>query len=348
MTSQRKHTRLLALGLAAFLFVFTLAACGDSNFVTNTDDEATSTELTDLAARLSTDLGLSIEQTNRVNDLLAVSGDEKPEPGHLWTVAAELQQTLTDEQKARLFENVEQRRAEFAEGRQGRRFNRDGQGQGRRSNRDGQGQGRRFQRQGENGWSFLNDFLTPEQQEAMKTLREANRAEMKTLVEARQNGSLTDEDFREQAKALREANREAMQNLLTDEQKATLEQKHEEMKARVEAHKDDATAARVEALGLTADQEVALAEMRQAHRAEAKTLIERAHAGDLDRETVRTEMQTLREANKAALADVLTPEQIEITDIHNALRGSIAARRSGRRGGSKGVRGTRGFRGQNG
>ena len=62
MRSQRNHTRRLVLGLAAFLFVFTLAACGDSNFVTNTDDEATSAELTDLAARLSTELSLTTEQ----------------------------------------------------------------------------------------------------------------------------------------------------------------------------------------------------------------------------------------------------------------------------------------------
>ena len=340
MTSQRKHTRLAALGLAAFLFVFTLAACGDSNFVTNTDDEATSTELSELAARLSTDLSLSTEQTNQVNSLLAV--DDKPAPGHLWSVAAELQKTLTDKQKATLFETAEQRRAESSEGMRGRRFNRDGQGQGRRFNREGDGTGRRFQRQGDGRQGFLNDFLTPEQQEAMKALRETQREEMKALVEARESGSLTDEAFREQAKALREANREAMQNLLTDEQKATLEQKREEMKAQFEERKDAANAARVEVLGLTADQEVALAEMREAHRAETRAVFEQARSGNADREAIRAEIQALREAHKAALADVLTPEQIEITDIRNALMGGIAARR----GGPKGVRGARGFRGQ--
>ncbi len=331
MTSQRKHSRLatLALGVFIFLFVVTLAACGDSNFVTNTDDEATPAELGELAARLSTELSLSTEQINEVNSLLAV--DDKPAPGHLWTVAAELQKTLTDEQKATLFEKAAERRATMAEGRQGRRFN-----------RDGQGQGRRFQRQGEGRSGFMNDFLTPEQKETMKALRETQRAEMKALVEARQAGTLTDEAFREQAKALREAQREAMQNLLTDEQKATLEQKREEMKATFEERKDAAAAACVEALGLTADQEVALAEMREEHRAETRAAVEQARSGDADRDAVRTEIQALRDAHKAALADVLTPVQIEITDIHNALMGGIAARR----GGPKGARGARGFRGQ--
>ena len=338
MTSNHNHTRLPALAMVAFLFVFTLAACGDSNFVTNTDDEATPAELNELAARLSTDLSLSTEQANQVNSLLTV--DDKPSPGHLWAVAAELQQTLTDEQKATLIEKAAERRAEFADGMRGRRFNRDGQGQGRRFNREGDGTGRRFQRQGNDGPGFMNDFLTPEQQEAMKALRETSRAEMKALVEARRDGSLTDEAFREQAKALREANHEAMQELLTDEQKATLEQKRAERKATFEARQDAAQAARVEALGLTADQEVALAEMREAHQAEMKAFFEQARSGNADREAIRAEIQTIREANKAALADVLTPEQIEITDIHNALMGGIAARRGG-------PRGVRGGRGQN-
>ena len=329
MTLQRKHIRLAALGLAAFLFVFTLAACGDANFVTNTDDEATPAELSELAARLSTDLSLSTEQTNQVNSLLTV--DDKPAPGHLWTVAAELQKTLTAEQKATLIEKAAERRSARAEGGHGRRFN-----------RDGDGTGRRFERQGNGRADFMNDFLTPEQQEAMKALRETQRAEMKALVEARQSGSLTDEAFREQATARREAHREAMQNLLTDEQKATLEQKREEMKARFEERKDAAETARVEALGLTADQEGALAEMREAHRAEARAVVEQARSGNADRDAIRTEIQALREAHKAALADVLTPEQIETTDIHNALMGGLAARR----GGPKGGRGVRGFRGQ--
>lgn len=341
MNVPRKYTRLLA----PFLFIFILAACGDSNFVTNTDDEATPAELNDLAARLSTDLGLSTEQVNQVNDLLAT--DDNPTPGYLWTVAAELQQTLTDEQKATLFKTVETRRAEFAEGRQGRRFNRDGQRKGQRFNRDGQGDGRRFQREGEKGNGFRSDFLTTEQQETMKSLRETNRAEMKALAEARENGTLTDEDFRTQAKALREANREAMKNLLTEEQKATMEQKREEMKTRREERKQTADDTRIEVLDLTANQEVALTEMREAHRDELKALFEQVRDGNGDRESVRTDVQALREAHKAALADVLTPEQLETTNIHNALMGGISARRGGRRTGFDGARGGRGFRGQN-
>ncbi|MCH8960014.1 MAG: hypothetical protein IH820_01470 [Bacteroidetes bacterium] len=204
-----KRTRFLAL--AAFLFVFAFAAC-DSSPSAIADEEATSAELSDLSARLSTDLGLSTEQAQEINNLFAVSGDEKPEPGHLWTVAAELQKTLTDEQKA------------------------------------------------------------------------------------------------------------------------TFEEKRAERKARFGEHREAASEARNEALGLSADQEAALASMREAHQPERKALIEKIRAGDLDRETVKAEFEALREANKAALAEVLTPEQVEIAEIHNALAGGIALRRAGRRG----------------
>ena len=311
-----KPTRFLAL--AAFLLVFTVAAC-DSDPSALVDEEATSAELTDLAARLSTDLDLSTEQAQAINSLVTVSDGERPEPGRLWTVAAELQQTLTDEQKTTLFETVEQRAAELAEGRQGRRFN-----------RDKQGNTRRFQRQGDKGSGFLNEFLTPEQQEHMKALREANREEMKALMEARQTGSLSQEAFREQARALREANREEMQALLTDEQKATLEEKRDERKAAAAEAKERATAARTEALGLSVDQDAALASMREAHQAERKALVEKIRAGDLDREAVKAQVETAREARKAALAEILTPEQVEIVEIHNALTGGIALRRAGR------------------
>lgn len=318
----------LVLTLAAFLLAVTLAACGDANLVTSTDDEATAAELSELAARLATDLDLSTEQVNAVNDHLAV--DDKPAPGHLWTAAAALQHSLTDAQKATLFEQAAERRAERGEGMRDRRLNRAFDG-------EGQGQPRRLQRRGEGGHGLAEDFLTPEQQAAMQTLRETQREAMQDLVAARDEGTLSAEAFREQAKALREAHHEAMQNLLTDEQKATLEAKREAMKARFSEQRDAADAARVEALGLTADQEVALEELREAQRAETRALVEEARSGgDVDRQALRTAMKTLREAHKAALADVLTPVQMEITDIHNVLAGTLAARRGGRRGGPRG------------
>ena len=324
-----KRTRFLALG--AFLFAFAFAAC-DSSPSAIADEEATSAELSDLAARLSTDLGLSTEQAQEINSLFAVSGDEKPEPGHLWTVAAELQKTLTDEQKATLFENVEQRTAEMAEGIKGRRFNWGEQGRRRHFQQGEQGNARRLQRKGEPRANVLFDFLTTEQQEQMKALREANREAMKALMEARQDGSLSPEDFREQAKALREKGHEQMQALLTDEQKATFEEKRDERKARFGEHREAASEARNEALGLSADQEAALTSMREAHQAERKAFVEKIRAGDLDREAAKAEFEALREMNKVALAEILTPEQVEIAEIHDALTGGVSLHRAGRRG----------------
>lgn len=329
-----KRTRFLAL--AAFLLAFTVAAC-DSDPSALADEEATATERNDLAARLSTDLGLSTEQARDINSLLAVAGDEKPEPGRLWSVAAALQKTLTDEQKATLFAQVEQRTADLADGMRAHRFNRDGQG--RRFNRQEPRPDRRVQRQGERGPGFLHESLTPEQQAQMKALRETQQEKMKALHEARQNGSLSSEDFREQIRVLREANQEAMQALLTDEQKAALQEKHDALKARFGARKQTfdarrgaAMEARSNALGLTADQEAALATLHETHQAERKAFIEKIRNGDLDREAVKAEFEALHEAHKAALDEVLTPDQREIVEIYDALTGGVVLHRAGSRG----------------
>ena len=324
-----KRTRFLAL--AAFLFAFTFAAC-DSSPSAIADEEATSAELSDLAARLSTDLDLSTEQAQEINSLFAVLGDEKPERGHLWTVAAELQKTLTDEQKATLFEKLEQRTAEMAEGMKGRRFNQGEQGRRRHFQQGERGNARRLQRKGEPRANGLSDFLTTEQQEQTKALREANQEAMKVLMEARQDGSLSPEDFREQAKALREKGHEQMQALLTDEQKTAFEEKRDARKARFGEHREAASEARNKALGLSADQEAALTSMRETHQAERKAFVEKIRAGNLDREAAKAELEALREANKAALAEILTPEQVEIAEIHDALTGGVSLHRAGRRG----------------
>ncbi len=319
------------LALAAFLLVFLLAACDAGPSAT--DEEALDpTELTELAATLATDLNLSPDQTKQVNSLLATG--ERRDPGHLWTVAAALQERLTDAQKARLFELAAQRGERFGE--QGRRG---------RFHRGEQGFGQRFgQRRGANGLAAL---LTPEQQEALKALREANHEKVQALVQARQDGTITPEAFREQMQRLREAMRAEMDALLTDEQKATLEQKREDAKTRLGEHKAATEEARAAALGLSTEQEAALEAMQEAHQAQMKALMEQVRAGDADRQAMRAQFQEMREAHKADRAAVLTPEQVEIVEIHHALMARLGAKH-GQRPGFGGPGGPHGPGGRNG
>ncbi len=316
-------TRLVAL--ASFLFVFGLVGC-DADPATTDAESLDPAELNELAATLATDLDLSADQARAVDDLLG--GDEKPAPGHLWTVAADLQETLTDAQKARLLERAGQRRARFSEeGRPGH-FRRGGEGREdgpRGSRRSGAGQAREAP-------GSLGGILTDEQQEQFKALREAHRAQVQAL---RQDDSLTPEARRAQAEALREEMKAALDALLTDEQKAEMEQRREERQARSAERKEQAEQARAEALDLTAQQETDWEALREAHRAEHTALFEQVRAGTLDRAAVRAQMQERRDTHRAELATILTADQMEIVEIHQALQGEVG-RRHGRRPGSRG------------
>ncbi|MFQ5569219.1 MAG: hypothetical protein ACE5G0_06065 [Rhodothermales bacterium] len=328
-----------ALGLAAFLFVFTIAAC-DSNPSGLQEDTPDTAELSDLAARLTTNLNLSAEHALAINELLA--GDNARSPGRLWTVAAELQKRLTEEQKARLFEMAAQRKARFAEQGRGRRFNQNGQNKPRRLGHRRQGK--------PNHAGGLSAILTTEQQEQMKALRAAHQEQMKALMQARKDGSLSPEDFREQRKALQTKMKDDVQALLTDEQRAQLEQQREKMKARAAAFKEAAAAAKAEALGLTGDQEATLEALQAEQKTQHQALIEQARAGTLDREAIKAQLQKLREAHQAAMAEILTPEQLEIIKIHNILASRVGIRNARRpgTGGPRGLKGHQGFGGSHG
>lgn len=86
--------------------------------------------------------------------------------------------------------------------------------------------------------------LTDAQKTQIKSIMDANkpdqtvRDEMKSLYEAKRNGTITAEQqaridsLKEQAKANKQARRQQIEAILTPEQKAQLEQKKQEMKLR--------------------------------------------------------------------------------------------------------------------
>lgn len=88
--------------------------------------------------------------------------------------------------------------------------------------------------------------LSEDQKAQMRSIREANKAdqatrdEMRTLFEAKRNGTITSEQktrfeaLKEQRMAKARSVREQIQNVLTAEQKAQLEQRKAEMKQRRE------------------------------------------------------------------------------------------------------------------
>ena len=99
----KKITFLLVL---AFLFVI-----GCENTMRSDANELDSFELQELSSELQYDLGLSKSSSDALNKSLSRHGKKGKhrEPGFLWKVAADMSDTMTDEEKAVLFEKMDEK-----------------------------------------------------------------------------------------------------------------------------------------------------------------------------------------------------------------------------------------------
>ena len=90
---------------------FLLMAIGCDNPMLDNRVELDNSELQDFSSELAYDLGLSEASASAVNDVLNRHGrgGKHKEPGFLWKVAGELADKLSDEEKARLFEKMEEK-----------------------------------------------------------------------------------------------------------------------------------------------------------------------------------------------------------------------------------------------
>ena len=88
-----------------------LMTIGCDNPMVDDRVELDNSELQDFSSELSSDLGLSKTSANEVNGILNKHGrrGKHREPGFLWKVADELADKLSDEEKARLFEKMEEK-----------------------------------------------------------------------------------------------------------------------------------------------------------------------------------------------------------------------------------------------
>ncbi len=341
--------RALALVLGMTML---LAACDSNNAIESTTDGTGGAFAAESAlgfltneeiAIVASDLGVSMNQDGTMRD-----------PGALWALAAELHKTMTQEQRARLLERLEQMAANRrAGGERGMRPGRPGQG-GFHTGPNGQR---------DNLLAELN--LTAEQEAALAAIREDFRAQSETL-----RGQFHAQDqgqdrvaYQEAVRALREELHAAVIGVLTADQAAQLEElrtaaeaereaRQAERRQEREARRMATEAARAEALNLTAEQLAALEELeaaREAFREEVRALRDAGASA----EEIRAAIDAHQQAHPEGIAQILTQEQLEITAIHRVLTLRMAARRSqagqggmqGRPG--PGGQGPRGFGGQN-
>ena len=314
--------------LAAVLVVLLaigMTACGETPTSANDDDVAEATsDAEQIASDLSQELALSSEQQANLQGAMDRHGPRMRAPGALWYLAAELQATLTEEQKERLLSRAEQGIGRFGPG-------------GPFGGPGGPGHGRLGRGHGPGGNDCFAENVPEDVQAAIEALRETYRPQIEALIEQRRSGEITDEAFRAQMEALRDTLKAEVDALLTDDVKAALEACIEEQRAEREAERAERQAdervAMSEVLGLSGDLETAVFDLLDNTSAEAEAIREQVQDGTLDREAAREALAALRETTATALEDLLDDTQWEIVQIHHAL----AAR--GPKGGPGGRRG---------
>ena len=116
---------------------FLLFAVGCDNPMLDNAAELDNPELQDFATELSSDLGLSKSSASAVNDVLNRHGrgGKHREPGFLWKVSGELAVELSDEEKARLFEKMDEKEIPLFGGSKGKKGHA-GKGKGRKGGDD--------------------------------------------------------------------------------------------------------------------------------------------------------------------------------------------------------------------
>jgi len=328
--------------LAAALMLTTLAACDSSSAVGGIDGDGS---LDATVASIAMDLGFSADETAALSASFAKFGDGDDaaamhEPGFLWRVAAELQATLSDEQKARLFERLE-RASEQRRGGQGM--------QQRRPSFGGQGGPGMGGQNGPRGNALKQLGLSDEQNAAIATIREAYKPQIEAILAQRE--TLTRAEIKEQLDALNEEIKTEVEGVLTDEQKAQLEElkaegelRRAEREAAQEAAREEAKLVMIEVLGLTDDQVNALEDLRASAEAERDAIRALIESG-ADRDEVKEQVDAQREAHREAMASILNNTQYEITLIHQAISQRMQAhqqkgqQRPGRRRGGPGAGG---------
>ena len=269
-------------------------------------------------------LQLSGAEAEIVKEAFARHADEGREAS--WYVAAELQETLSAEQKQALIEKSQARleeRKQQTEGMRGRRGTR------RQGARD----------------SLLSD-LTDEQKEQLRAAREATGEKLKALVQERKAGNLSEEELRTQADAIRQSMRESLSGILTADQLEKLDARREKIEGergergrragakraqrRSSTRADGAASeAMIDALGLTTEQQEQLEALREEQRTEfeaaKKEIRDKVKSGNVDREAINVEMKERMEAAKAKTDAIFTEKQRQIIDIHRALRVELIA-----------------------
>ena len=291
---------LLITPLFITLALFT-AGC-ENRFAQNDEIQLDSPELEMFSSDLENDLNLSDKSARNLRSALGRhgrGGERDREPGFLWKLAAELQQTLTEEEKNNIFTKLEEVKEK-------------GKDRGKDADKD------RGKKDG-GALRVIYSVLTDDQKPQFDAIMEEFRSGMDAIFASIKAGEMTREEAKAEIESMEETMKSAIDALLTDDQKAQLEQMRADRNAEKKAYMVSVRQAKIDALGLTDDQITAIEAARAETKAAMEALKAQVESEDQTKEEAREAAKAIFEANKTAMDAIFTATQIEIIKIHKYL-----------------------------
>tara|TARA_B100000401_G_scaffold374537_1_gene274242 strand:+ start:1576 stop:2547 length:972 start_codon:yes stop_codon:yes gene_type:complete len=293
--------KLSLLTITGFLLV---AGCDTMN--NDSDVSLDDPELQALAEGLNADIGLSKSSDDAFKDALnrhGKDGKHRRDPGFLWNVAAEMQESLTQEEKDKMFEWMDANSVAFLHAPE------------RKDHRGPKGD------KGGIDIRLMMTVMDTDQQEALKNIMDSYRSQMDAVMRAMKDGMKDEAAAKAEIEALELAMKNEIDSLLTDDQKDRLDRLQADMKQK----RDDAFQlerdAMVAALEMTTEQEASLAEINQKHEDALKALFEEMkNAGDsADRKGFEDRIKDLNATRNNELELLFSDKQLEVVKVHASL-----------------------------
>ena len=283
-----------------------LIVTGCDNMNNDNDVNLDDPELQALAEGLNADIGLSKSSDDAFKGALkrhGKDGKHRRDPGFLWKVAAEMQESLTQEEKDKMFAWMDAHSVAFLHAPE------------RKDHRGPKGD------KGGVDIRLMMTILDSDQQEALKNIMDSYRAKMEEVMSAMKDGTKDESAGKAELEALELAMKNEIDSLLTDEQKERIDRLQSDMKQKIDDAFQAERDAMVTALGMTADQEASLAQINQNHQEAVKALFaEIKNAGDrADKSDFEDRMKELSVTRNNELGLLFSDKQLEVIKVHTSL-----------------------------
>ena len=300
----KKRTKILLTGVSFFLLM------GCENLLQNKDEIAIdSQELEFFSRSIEEDISLSRNSTNKLRNGINEFGaknklDKDREPGFLWYLAADMQSNLNSEEKAEIFMKIENKNHKKNKYKQkNNEFERD------EKNNNGHNQGEKD----------LFEIITENQMIEYNLIVENFMNRMDLIKNRVESGEISREDVESEIEENYSLMNQAIDDLLTDDQKIQLI----EMKAQRAKEKDAfylaMEEAKNDALGLSDNQIESLKAFQKDFEDLMLNLKNQIEVGEVDKETARESINSLKTNHRKNIESILNDVQIEIMKIHNFL-----------------------------